>query len=201
MTEYLGEDLMKDISVYPDNVRGILEPELEKLVGTREAQRIYLEMVGRAWFVDKGVIVRHVGQDLAANALAPVVSIALLEGYGGGSYTARNYDVMMRKTPGLTRVYMDYGLWWFAFVLVICVCLSVLAKAWDWKFPRLRTPVGFRLSMFFTAALIVLWETMQGDCVQDYKQVIFVTELWLIWMLSLLPREEVPDRSPVEKAS
>jgi hypothetical protein len=197
LVEYLGEDVMKTTAVAPENVKEVLEPALEKLVGTREAHNIYRTMISYAWYMDKSVILRHVAQDLAANALAPTVTIALLEGYGGGSYAARNYDVMMRNTPELSRVYMDYGLWWFTAALVICIVLAILAKVWDWKEPRLRTPVGFRLSMLVTAAAIVLWETMQGDCMQDYKQVIFVTQLWIIWMLSLLPRENLP----VEKAS
>ena len=88
-------------------------------------------------------------------------------------------------------IFIVYSLWWFTAALVISAILAVAAKLTDWKEPRLRTPIGFRLSMFFTAVAIVLWETMQGDCLQDYKRVIFVTQLWIIWMLSLLPREDL----------
>ncbi len=197
LTELLGEDRMSEVSLYPDNVKLVLEPELENLLGTNEAQKLYLELSKRAWDQDKETILRHLAQDLAANTLAPTVTIALLEGYGGGSLAARNYDVMMRAAPRLTGWYMDYSLWFFTAALVICAILAVAAKRADWKEPRLRTPIGFRLSMFFTAVYILLWETMQGDCLQDYKQVIFVTQLWIIWMLSLLPREGLS----VEKTS
>ncbi len=195
LKEELGEEILYQVYLYPDNVKRLLEPALESSLGTERAQELYREITRESVRYYRTDLLRALKIDLAGIICPPPVTALLLRGYGYESYAIRNFDVMKRQTPVLSAYYMDYGNWWFALAALIGalqhVCALLLRRSEgahragrkpsempEAEKERLRGH-GFAAALGLLLAGLALWDLLQGCGMQDYKTVIFVTALWI----------------------
>ena len=182
LLELVGRDVLAKTSESPENVNLVLEPALEEKLGTRQAQRLYLELAGEAFHEHKKQILGESLTDLAGYLMPPAVTGWLLTGRTGAGAAPRSYDVMKRHTPLLTKAYFDFGTFWFCAGLVL---------AGLWAVPGLRDlrHTKSRRLFLMTAAgcalICSVHNTLRGYGLYDYKAALWITVMWTV--LTLLP--------------
>lgn len=178
-------DVLWESNYYPENMDRYFKPALEAALSPEEAKPLLREMIVQAWEMHYPMIVRQVGWDVLGYWMTPVILPLQLSGDAYESHSGRNYEVMRNETPALTRRYVEYGCQWFAAALVLTLALAA-ARFWAGE-----KPYGRREGVLLAAALLfsgcsILWYTLQGAGVMDYKYTIFVNEMWFLWSLKTM---------------
>lgn len=180
-----------EASLYPDNMR-LLQEGLESRVGPEAARGYYLRMAETGWEYHKTIVIRQIGWDVLGYAVTPVVFRLQMEGEAYDSYSGRNYEVMRENAPVLTRDYVDYGCWWFLYMLgisgILALLLAVPDKGTEPSGKRRRPGGRPVLSLgicILASGLLVAALTMRGAGRMDYRQTIGVNALWYMGPLLL----------------
>lgn len=168
----------------------------QERLGAERSDEVFAQ-VARAGYQVYYVRVRHdLVWDLAAYTFSPFFLQLQLEDRGYTSYSGRNYDIMRMKEPGLTKVYVDYGSWWFTAGLA----LMVLWQPLHWIHRKLKKTKACELRKmvlcFCCIAIggsMILWYTLQGAGMMDYKNTVPVVLFWTAWMAGAC-FEVVPNR-------
>ena len=100
---------------------------------------------------------------------------------------------MRQRQPVLTKVYVHYSCGWFLTAVGGAAVLTVLCAAAD-KGSLKRCGLGGWLLLAVSAASDVLWYTMQGAGLMDYKATFAVGSLWLAWALTAMQEERRIER-------
>lgn len=179
------EEEVKQIGVYADNMERILQPRLEMELGVERANVIYQELGAYIWEQNTSKIVHQTAWDAVGYSLPTMTVQLLLAGRGYDSYLGRNYDVMRQEAPKLTGYYMDYSCWWFMVGVVLAVVLLPGAFGNKKKIAKTLLPT---MVCVVSAGCMVIWYTLQGAGVWDYKNALFVGQLWLIGMMVVAER-------------
>ncbi len=180
LTEHAEADMLWAASLYSENVEDELIPYLEERMGRQETQALCLEAAGEALRTYPVQIAKEIIWDAFGYGVSPVGVPLFLGGRGYDSGTPRNYDIMRRETPILTRYYVNYSCRFFGLGLVLCICLAWLAAEADQG-----KKVSIRYAVLGTAAVclcMVFWYTMRGAGLLDYKQTIAINSFWTAWM-------------------
>lgn len=178
---------------YADGMDRIFFPAMEQAVADQaitqqQAEEYYCLIMKSAWEGYRPRILKGIAWDVLGYAAPPAVLQAFLAGRGYDSYSGRNYDFFLEHTPGLSRLYMDYGSWCFALAAALAAALQVLAL-WDGSAEERKTGAKQALCCLTAAGAIILWYTMQGAGMQDYKNTALTTQLWQAWAVMLLWRK------------
>lgn len=183
LQEMAGEVLW-EVSHYPVNM-DILFRTIEDKAGAEAAEGYYRQIAEVGWGYHSYMVMRQIGWDVLGYALTPVVFGLQLEGEAYDSFTGRNYEIMRRNAPVLTRYYVDYACWWFGAVLVLSFCLVLarlpargLSGRKGWVFPA--------AVCFAASAVPVFLLTMRGAGLMDYRYTFAVNGLWLAAGILLL---------------
>lgn len=173
---------LQESAFYPDNMTRVFGPLLEEAVGKEQAKQYFQELARLAWNRNQAKILHQIAWDAAGYLVSPLVLQLQLQGRGYDSCSGRNYEVMRHDTPYLTRLYMDYSCWWFAAGIFLggLLCLTALAAG------KIRLRPGTVFGVFLVLAFcgcLVLWYTMQGAGIMDYKHTIAVNCLWAVGIL------------------
>ena len=139
-------------------------------------------MIKTAWVWHKNAILKEMAWDVLGYSAAPAVLQMLLQGRGYDSYSNRNYDFFLEYTPGLSKAYMDYGSWWFVAMLLLAAALRMI-RLFDSGRPDKKKRAIFVLCCVLTTGSMVLWYTMQGAGMMDYKNTVVVLQLWMAWAM------------------
>ena len=182
------EDVIWEASVCPDNMR-LLYAALEDRVGVEKAREFYLEMARVGWEYHAPMIVRQIGWDILGYCVTPIVFQLQMEGDAYDAYSGRNYEIMRDHAPVLTRNYVDYSCWWFAWVLALSAAVTAAGAFLEKGRLPLRGILGSAIVCAVLSGLLAGVLTMCGAGRMDYKYTIAVNELWLIWALLLMGGE------------
>lgn len=187
----------------PESVAMEFGPAVEKAVGKKEAQRLFARMAQVSWAGHTRQIAREVLIDAASYAAAPAALDKQLKGGGYDSYAGRNYEIMRERTPGLTGRYVRYACWWFpvgvalgGLMLLAAGVRCVVRKAGiAEEVPAKEVPAKEKTGSarcgrcacvvlcLFSAVFMILFYTLRSAGMMDYKNAVFVTQLWYVWML------------------
>ncbi len=195
LRELLPSGIVWEAAFSPDGM-AVLFDKLEAEVGEEAAKDYYMEMAATAWSRRKPSILRQMAWDVLGYSVSPIVVPMQLRGEAYDSYTGTNYGLMMEHTPKLTRIYAEYGCWWF----VCCLGYSLLAgtltlvqrivqrvKGKECTAVVKVTKKGIAKTALFLGvpALYIALLTMRGSGLMDYRFTVFVTELWLVLSLRI----------------
>lgn len=182
-----GQILM-NTSYYADGLARDLEPALSPVLSQEEMDALFTELAQEAWKLYPKRILRECGWDLAGYVFSPTIAGLMLHGRGCVSYCLRNYDIMGRKAPKLTRYYVDYACWWFSVAFFLAVLLEVFTVLAAKKLPSGRK-LGCLAAFAAACGCPVLWYVMQGAGIMDYKRTVFITGLWIVWQVQKVQGE------------
>lgn len=175
-------DCVWDASYTPAHMEQILFPVIEEAAG-ENAGVLYGKMAQFAWQNHKVRIWKEIAWDVLGYGAAPGILQLQLTGRAYDSYSGRNYEIMFRNTPVLTKYYVSYGCWWFVAGLGVGALLGVAGLLAG----------GIRLhrgKMCFAGVCVAcgvglaLAYTMRGAGMMDYKCTVAIVELWAAWLLS-----------------
>ena len=183
--EALDWGKLQESAFYPDNMARVFGPLVEEALGEEEAREFFLAAAKQAWKQNREGILHEIIWDAAAYTVSPVAFQMQLTGRGYDAYTSRNYEIMRHNTPVLARIYMDYGCWWFAAGLGISAVLQLLCIFRDRSIVCRKNVLACVLILCSLSGMI-LWYTMQGAGIMDYKNTIAVNCFWTVWSLLVM---------------
>lgn len=173
-----SNEALEEAAVYADGMERVLQPMVENTVGLERAREFYRETGWQVFAANKSKILREIAWDMAGYLLPPTIADKLLDGSGYESYVGRNYEIMKVEMPMLTKHYMNYSAWWFVVGILLALVIEILLAVQKRK--RKWMPL---ILCAIPAGLFVLWYTLQGAGVGDYKNGLFVGVMWLLWMV------------------
>lgn len=166
------------ISQYADNVKKVMGPMFEKAFGKEQANAYYWQMALRCFSDRTKEVLLRIEADYMAYLFAPFSVWHQLAG-GGVSYSGYNYDRMWAQAKELSRVYMQYGKYSLYTGLVFALAMACIRIGKKQK--PLKKGV---ISLCIVQVLIqVLWYTMSGTWMMDYKNVPIIMALWYACIL------------------
>lgn len=186
----LSVQAVQDTSNRAEDFWRVLKPLADEAFTADEAVDFFLQKASVGWILRPGQVLKQCVWDGLCYVASPVCLPAQLRGFGGASYSGRNYELMLRRTPRLSGTFMRYGCWWFTAALPLTV-LSILARRlaagrsgslWGaWK---------ARILCALSAAALALLYTMRGAGRMDYKCTVAAVLLWLAWMQGVVRKDE-----------
>jgi len=147
---------------------------LDEKYGRKAANDIYREMVKVAFGLDTKLLLKEVGRDYVAY-LCPQVSFQQQMSDNHGALLAWNYGRLQEHAPILTKYYVRCSFTgWNVMCMpgLLLLIAAVLRK-------RIRLSWGTVL-LGMSALFMAFWYTMQGAGIQDYKNVMLISFLWLL---------------------
>lgn len=173
-------------SFYPSNMDIYLKPELDAMT-PETAGSVMKTMVSRAWRDHYPMVVRQIGWDVLGYSVTPVILPLQLTGDAYDSCSGRNYEIMRNGTPVLAKYYVKASCCWFTASLVLLAGAVVSGCIGEFSERRKSaTTHRERLSGMFpflavavSAAVTVLFFTLQGAGIMDYKYTVWVNQLWI----------------------
>lgn len=173
-------------SYYPDYMDLYLKPQLDAMA-PEAADSVMKTMICRAWSVHYPMVVRQIGWDALGYSVTPVILPLQLSGDAYDSCSGRNYEIMRNGTPVLTKYYVRVSCGWFAVSLALLAGAAALgciekfsgpgkvSKTWR---ERLSGAFPF-LAAIVSAGAAVVFFTMQGAGIMDYKYLVWINQLWI----------------------
>ncbi len=170
----IDDNKLAEISTEPENVLYVLGASLEEKYGKKEASILYWHMIETSFEMRTKEIAKSIGSDFASY-ICPQVAVQCQLSGSGVSYTGWNYAQMHEKAPVLTKYYMQYALksWNVEMVLALLLILGSGIR-------KRRVYIESLLLPILTGASMILWYTMEGAGIQDYKKVMLVSAIWAI---------------------
>lgn len=165
---------------YPGNMDRMFKSAIESAMSAGEAKPLLMETAVSSWDVHYPMIVRQVGWDVLGYCVSPLILQLQLSGDAYESYSGRNYEIMRKAAPGLTKQYVNYGSWWFTTAAILTALLMIVRLAAGER-PYGRREGRLSAVVFCFAVCCVFWYTAQGAGIMDYKYTIFINELWFLW--------------------
>ena len=173
--EILDYDQMEGISKYTEEVIYRFGPAVEEAYGLKEADSLYLDMAVTALEVNTKQILSVVGTDMAAY-LCPPIALQYQKAKNSSSVLGWNYGQLQEEMPLLTKYYtrMAFGGWNVLFTLGVCLVLSQKRKDLNYG----------KVLLIICTLFMAGWYTMRGAGMQDYKNVMLISLLWLVPVVS-----------------
>lgn len=194
MKDIFTPEEVASIAAYADNMERLLQTKMEAELGADRAKEIYREFSKIILQDNTSKILHQIVWDAVGYTLPPITMQLFLNGRGYDSYVGRNYDIMRQEAPKLTGIYVDYSCWWFTVglwlmaVLVPGVLVEPVGK-------KRKCVGGFAVAIcVISAGCMVIWYTLQGAGVWDYKNALFVGQLCLSGMIVWSESREYEDR-------
>lgn len=193
MQFYVEDDILIGAALYADDMYNRFFSAVEQAVSDRiltrqQADEFYCTVAEVAWSRHKPAIIKEILWDMLGYAASPAFLQLFLMGRGYDT-GIRNYDFFLEYTPGLSKLCMDYGSWWFCVAAVLTAAIQLLR----WLY---RKQCGGRtgrkgtaqvvLCSLVTAGMLVLWYTAEGAGLLDYKKTVVIVVLWMAWPLNIL---------------
>lgn len=178
----IASDVCWETGYTPDNMEKVLKPVIETAVGQEMAQEYYREIALHAWNGRKTRIVRQIGWDMLIHGAPQAVLQLQLAGVGYDSCSGRNYEIMFMSSPRLTQYYVSYSCWWFFWVVGLTALLWVMRhvkEGFRFSFGKAAFPIAAIVSL----GAVVLYYTMRGAGIADYKQTVAAAGMWPLMAL------------------
>lgn len=178
----IAMDVCWETSYVPDNMDKVLKPVIEEAVGQAKAQEYYRQIAQLAWNQRKTRIARQIGWDVLIHGAPQAVLQMQLRGVGYDSCSGRNYEMILMNSPRPAKYYVSYSCWWFFWSMGLAVLL------WGVRCVAEGLRSAFRMSAFpvvvtISLAAVVVFYTMQGAGMADYKQTIAAAGMWPLMAL------------------
>lgn len=173
--------ILQESAHYAQNMQQVFVPAVKEVLG-EDADAFLGQVAGLAWEGHSRKILHQIIWDGLGYTASPTVHHLMLQRRGYDSYSGRNYDIMLEHAPMITKYYVNYSGWWFAVGLLL-TCLMQILVVWQQGLrPWLRKNRLWILTCVLSGGALVVWYTMQGAGMFDYKNSIGLTMLWLVWM-------------------
>lgn len=193
------ESVIWQSAYYPYYMEIYFKPALAEAVTPEAAEAIMKKMVKYAWQVHYPMVVRQMGWDVLGYGVTPLILPLQLAGEAYDSCSGRNYEVMRNETPILTKYYVRTACGWFAASLVLLFTGAVLkvtekqgesSRGSSGELSRNgfgRVPWLFSaLAVLFSAGMVILFFTMQGAGIMDYKYTVWINQLWILGSIKIV---------------
>lgn len=174
-------------SYYPSYMEIKLKPVLEEAVEPAEADGVMRKMAAYSWSMHYPTVIRQMGWDALGYGVTPLILPLQLSGGAYDSCSGRNYEIMRDSAPVLTKYYVRTACGWFGASLVLAALGAAISC--------IRGKIGKRdilsgavpvIVTAFSAAAVILYFTVQGAGIMDYKYTFWINQLWILGSIKIL---------------
>lgn len=171
---------------YPGSMEEYLKPALEEMA-PEEAEALLEKITAYAWSTHYPMVIRQVGWDVLGYGVTPLILPLQLAGEAYDSCSGRNYEIMRNEMPVVTKYYVRVACGWFAVSLILmlaggaAIYIAGSVKMRD----VLRRTVPMLMALF-SAGTVILFFTMQGAGIMDYKYTFWINQLWIIGSIKIV---------------
>ena len=180
LKDALSQEDIRVINQHPEQKTWILGQNVDGRYGKEKAREIYGAMAKVGYQIRWRHDLKEIGQDFLGYGFSPVAELVLSSGKGQATFAGMNYDVMRRRAPRFTSVFVRYAGWCFLGSIVLCGILRMMELAGEEKREK-RASLLRGLTYLIFAIVILLYYVFQGGGVMDAKNVLPVTSLWMLW--------------------
>ncbi len=183
----VDEETLLQCENYPLSRQSLLVGATEEKLGRKRARTVFLQVAKTGYQVAYRQVRHEMLVDMASYVFSPVFLQYQLKGRGPDSFSGRNVDIMKGNYPVLAGFYMDYGCWWYCIqfgiwgLWVLCEVPVVFGNKEITKniTKKIKTfwkseKCAVAASLMAIGMCMVLWYTMQGAGMMDYKNTIFL---------------------------
>lgn len=183
----VSEDEIWRSAYYPSNLETHLKPAMEEAMTPEAADALMRKMVRFAWDRHSPMVVRQIGWDVLGYGVTPVILPLQLTGDAYDSCSVRNYEIMRNEMPTYSKYYVRTACSWFAVSLALMFAAALLSC--------IAEPVRIRdailgavpvLAVIFSAGMVILFFTMQGAGIMDYKYTVWINQLWIAGSIKII---------------
>ncbi|MBR1854661.1 MAG: hypothetical protein IJ794_16205 [Lachnospiraceae bacterium] len=160
------------------DVETILIPDMRSVMEEHEVRAIVRHLIGIAWREHKRQIIKEILWDEAGHLCPALVVPLQLEHRAYDSRTGLNYRQFLQPAPMIGRYAMRYGCFWFVVAFILRGILWLLGGC----------PIGDKRVLIYavlTVAGLSCWYTFSTAGRMDYKNVVYILCVWLLWMTDL----------------
>lgn len=194
---YIPAERLNSVAGYADSMDRIVTEELVANVGKERTEELLFSLAKVSFGRHTKENLTEILWDVYGYGFGPWVLQQQLAGNGYEAYSGRNYEIMGMHTPGLAGYYMNYGSYLFiAGVFLAAILLLLRRMRNDSHMVKgemtCKKTVCRQVTMFLISGALVpvLYYSMQGAGMMDYKKTIGVTLLWVVWMLKCKEENE-----------
>ncbi len=105
-----------------------------------------------------------------------------LSGRGYDADSGANYEQMLIRHPLLAKQYVSYSCWWFFVSLAVSVLMFV-CRLVQGEGKNRKKVLRLCLAPFLSLGGLMVFYTLRGAGIADYKQTIVFAEIWVILAL------------------
>lgn len=194
------QDVVWVSAYYPSHMDLYFKPAVDREMTQEETEAALWQMTVQSWRAHYPLIIRQIGWDVLGYSVTPLILPQQLEGTAYDSCSGRNYEIMRNRMPVFTKYYVGLACRWYAVSLGIALIAAVMSRiaqpgglrdaaghvSPDRKLRR-QTHVSTKhffvplLAVLFSAASAVLFFTMRGAGIMDYKYTVWVNQLWILF--------------------
>ena len=190
LIEQVGDEILEEAMNHRENVKLVIEPEIEKNLGKKAARKFYYYMSKDALLSYGTDIIHESWVDLAGYLMPPVVTGMLYDEDTFVSFAPRNYDIMKRNAPVLTKWFVDYSILWFGIALMEG-CILWLLRFFEAMRDKKKIKASAVIIFAVMCIAIAVRNTFLGCGMYDHKLSGAVCVLWIMLMvLSVKAREK-----------
>lgn len=194
----LSVQVLQDASNRAEDFWRVVKPLVDEALTADEAAAFFLKKASVGWIVRRGQVLKQCGWDGLSYLLSPMCLPAQLRGYGGETYSGRNYERMLQYTPRLSGTFMRYGCWWFTAALPLAVLAFLsrrlafgrTASVQDGRSASRRGELKAWILCALSSAVLAASYTLRGAGRMDYKCTIAVILLWMVWVQGAMGKDE-----------
>lgn len=182
------QDAVQDViwlsAHYPSHMDLYFKPAVDGAMAQEDAEAALRQMVAQSWRAHYPLIIRQIGWDVLGYSVTPLILPQQLAGEAYDSCSGRNYEIMRNRMPVLTKYYVRLACRWYAASLGIALIAAVMSRIAQPRKLRDAAVHPFTvLAALFSAASAVWFFTMQGAGVMDYKYIVWVSQLWILFCI------------------
>lgn len=183
----LSEDVLWRSSYYPCSMEEFLRPALEENMTPEAGEELVKKMTGYAWNTHYPMVIKQIGWDVLGYGVTPLILPLQLAGDAYDSCSGRNYEIMRNGMPAVTKYYVRVSCGWFAVSLILTLAgaaaFCIAEPAAMRSIPARAVPV---LTVLFSAGMVILFFTMQGAGIMDYKYTFWINQLWILASIKIM---------------
>ncbi len=178
--KYMSYNEFDYVDEYADNVFNSFQRTIDRSFSPSDADRMYFDLASYGMGFRAKEVIHDSVWDVISYVISPVVTLRQLDGKVYDSYVGNNYSLFRENTPKFSKIYFRFGCMWFSAAFLLAAIQFAIRE----RSERTKELIQFIITIVAWSALLVVFLTLRGAGMMDYKETICLTSLWISWIIN-----------------